>query len=254
MPCLGLRTGLMLTRETANSAYCPEQTHPELRRLECAEKLYTGAGFFMRLLASIVLLLFGLASSAAAQSTRVGIMPFDVVSIDNAGQSASEALAKLVRIEMIKARKTTPELISLGESTSMPIEEARAAELGKTAKVALVIVGTVTEAELTESTKSASTGGFLSSIGIGGNISRATATVSVHVDLVDPDAGKVVESFEVDAKNTDTGLGMDFSTSLGSMDSGGGGLDKSPMGKALQAVAKKLSDEVNKRAPKLVRK
>jgi hypothetical protein len=191
--------------------------------------------------------------AAGAQTTHVGILPFDVVSVDNAGAQASTALAKLVRIEMIKARKYTPDLLSLGETPKMPVEIEAAAAIGKTANVALVIVGTVTNVESTNSSNRAYTGGLLDSVGLGGSIQRSTAKVNVHVDLVDPATAKVVDSFEVEGKNTDSGLGLDFSSALGGIDTGGS-LDSSPMGKALQTVAKKLSDEVTKRAPKLTRK
>lgn len=190
---------------------------------------------------------------ARAQTTHVGILPFDVVSVDNAGESASAALAKLVRIEMIKARKFTPDLLSLGETPKMPVEIELAATIGKAANVALVIVGTVVNVESSSSSHSANAGGLLSSVGLGGSIQRSTAKVGVHVDLVDPNTGKVVDSFEVEGKNSDSGLGLDFSTALGSVDTGGN-LDSSPMGKALQQAAKKLSDEITKRAPKLTRK
>jgi hypothetical protein len=190
---------------------------------------------------------------AGAQTTHVGILPFDVVSVDNAGTQASTALAKLVRIEMIKARKYTPDLLALDEKSKMPVEVEAAATIGKTANVALVIVGTVTSVESTHSSNRAYTGGLLDSVGLGGSLQRSTAKVNVHVDLVDPATAKVVDSFEVEGKNTDTGVGVDFSTALGGLDTGGS-LDSSPMGKALQTVAKKLSDEVAKRAPKLTRK
>jgi curli biogenesis system outer membrane secretion channel CsgG len=208
----------------------------------------------MRTLFVFVLALLLLAPGAArAQTTQVGILPFDVVSVDNAGTQASTALAKLLRIEMIKARKFTPALLELGENKKMPVEIERAAEIGKTGNVALVIVGTVTNVESSSSSNSASTGGLLSSLGVGGSIQRSTARVGLHVDLVDPATAKVVDSFEVEAKNTDSGLGLDFSSALGSIDTGGSP-DSSPMGKALQSVAKKLSDEITKRAPKLIRK
>jgi curli biogenesis system outer membrane secretion channel CsgG len=190
---------------------------------------------------------------AAAQTTHIGILPFDVVSVDNAGTQASTALAKLVRIEMIKARKYTPDLLTLDEKAKMPVEIEAAATLGKTASVALVVIGTVTNVESTHSSNRAYTGGLLDSVGLGGSLQRSTAKVNVHVDLVDPATAKVVDSFEVEGKNTDTGVGVDFSTALGGLDTGGS-LDSSPMGKALQTVAKKLSDEVSKRAPKFTRK
>ena len=39
--------------------------------------------------------------------------------------------------------------------------------------------------------------------------------MTLHLDLVDPTAGKLVDSFEVDAKKSQTGAGADFSATPG---------------------------------------
>jgi len=46
----------------------------------------------------------------------------------------------------------------------------------------------------------------------------------------------------VSAKNTDLGIGADFSTALGGADIGGSGWDTSPMAKALREAARKIND------------
>lgn len=193
------------------------------------------------------------AIAAAPAPVRVGILPFDVVSVDGAGPSASAALAKLVRIEMIKGQKLTPVLLTLPPEATHPVPSEQAASIGKSAEVGLVLVGTVVDASTSQTSHSANTGGLLSSVGIGGRIDRSSAEVSLHLDLVDPATGKIVDSFDVKGKASDTGVGMDFSTALGSVDTGGDAWTKTPMGKALSDAARKMNDEVAKRAPKFVR-
>ncbi len=190
---------------------------------------------------------------AFAQAPKVGILPFDVVSIDGASAATGASLAKLVRIEMIKARKVTPDLLTLPANTKMPIEPEQAAAIGTTAGDALVIVGTVTAADVTQSSQSVNTGSLLSGVGVGGQLQRQNATIGLHVEIVDPATGKILDTFEVEGKNSSTGIGMDLSTTLGSLDKDPGSLDRSPMGKALQDAAKKVNDEVAKRAAKIKR-
>ncbi len=204
--------------------------------------------------AALVVLLSVLGASAAAPAPiRAGILPFDVVSVDGAGPSASTALAKLIRIEMIKGRKLTPVLLTLPPEVTHPVPSEQAATIGKSADVGLVLVGTVVDASTSQTSHSANTGGLLSSVGISGRIDRSSAEVSLHLDLVDPATGKVVDSFDVDGKASDTGVGMDFSTALGGIDAGDVAWEKTPMGKALGNAARKVSDEVAKRANRFVR-
>ena len=137
--------------------------------------------------------------------------------------------------------------------TETPVPPDAAAAIGKSATVGVVLVGTVVDATVSHSTRSANTGGFLGSVGLGGEIDRATAQVSLHIDLVDPATGKFADSFDVEGKSSETGVGMDFSTALGSLNQGGNGWENTPMGKALSEAARKVNDEVAKRASKFGR-
>jgi curli biogenesis system outer membrane secretion channel CsgG len=208
-----------------------------------------------RMLVAGVLVLASTVSALAAGDgpLRAGILPFDVVSVDGAQADTSTALAKLVRIEMIKGRKLTPVLLTLPSGAETPVPPDAAATIGKSATVSVVIVGTVIDASVTHSTRSASTGGLLGSIGVGGEIDRANARVSLHIDLVDPATGKIADSFDVEGKSSETGVGMDFSTALGGLNQGGDAWEKTPMGKALSEAARKVNDEVVKRASKFGR-
>jgi curli biogenesis system outer membrane secretion channel CsgG len=200
------------------------------------------------MLRSIVLVTVLLSSvvPAAAQQTAVGLLPFDVVSVSGAGREAGANLAKLLRVEMIRARKVRPVLLDLPADARTPVEANVAAQVGKAGGAALVVSGTVIEATESHSSNSAHSGGLLGAVGVGGSVSKSTAHVSLNVDLIDAETGESVQNFEVDAKNTDLGVGADFSTALGGADIGGAGWDKSPMAKALREAARKINDEVAK--------
>lgn len=202
----------------------------------------------MNRLALVALLLLSSASAARAQQVAVGLLPFDVVSVDGAGHDAGENLAKLIRVEMIRGRKVRPVLLELPADAKLPMDASAAAEIGKAGGAALVISGTVIEATESHSSNSANTGGLLSGIGVGGSVSKSTARVSLNVELIDAETGESVKNFEVEGKNTDVGVGADFSTALGGADIGGSGWDKSPMAKALREAARKINDEVAKAA------
>jgi curli biogenesis system outer membrane secretion channel CsgG len=187
--------------------------------------------------------------AAAAGPIRAGILPFDVVNIDRATAQTGAALAKLVRIEMIKGHKLTPVLLTLPPGAEQPVTPDAAAAAGKAETAAVVIVGTVIDGTVSYSSHGANTG-LIHSLGVGGNISRTTAHVSLHVDLVDPAKGTIVDSFDVEGKASDTGVGMDLNTALGGVNSNSDSWMNTPMGKALSQAAKKINDEVAKRAKK----
>lgn len=200
----------------------------------------------MHRLLLVVVLSLCTPAAAAAQQVAVGLLPFDIVSVSGAGGEAGENLAKLVRVEMIRARKVRPVLLDLPADAKLPVDATVAAEIGKTAGAGLVVSGTVIEATESHSSNRANTGGLLSGVGVGGSVSKSTARVSLNVDLIDAETGESLKNFEVEAKNTDIGVGADFSTALGGADIGGSGWDKSPMAKALREAARKINDEVVK--------
>lgn len=199
-----------------------------------------------RLVLASLIVFFTAVTGASAQQTAVGLLPFDVVSVSGAGAQAGENLAKLLRVEMIRARKLRPVLLDLPAEARLPLDASVAAETGKSAGAAVVVAGTVIEATETHSSNSANTGGLMGRVGVGGSVSKTTAHVSLNVELIDAATGQSLKNFEVNAKNTDVGVGADFSSVLGGVDVGGSGWDKSPMAKALREAARKINDELVK--------
>ncbi|MCC7032226.1 MAG: hypothetical protein IT179_05245 [Acidobacteria bacterium] len=186
---------------------------------------------------------------AAAQGrARVGLIPFDVASVDGGTHQAATALAKLVRAQMITSRTMQPVLIDLPAGETLPLPEDRLAALAAEHNVALIVAGTVLDATTTHGSNRVSTGslGRVAGIGnVGGSMRRTRAEVRLHVEMVNPE-GSTIHAFEVQGDNTDVGIGADLWTTLGGFDVGDAGWDKSPMGKALREAAEKLVNEVRK--------
>jgi hypothetical protein len=171
--------------------------------------------------AVLAALLLGVASPSAQGRIRIGILPFDVASVDGGSASAAAALAKLVRAQMVTSRKVQPVLLEAPAGARLPLSDRQIAEIAEQADVAMIVAGTVLEASTERGSNRVSTGSFGGAIGthVGGSV-------------------------------TDVGVGTDLWTAIGSFDVGDSGWDKSPMGKALKEAAEELADEVIKRAGK----
>lgn len=204
----------------------------------------------IRLVLSGALALIALASipATAQDRTRVGIIPFDVASVDGGTQQAATAMAKLVRAQMVTNRALQPVLIELAGDT-LPLPEERLAALAAEHKVSMIVAGTILEATTTRGSTRISTGSIGSAIGVGGvggSMTKTRAEVRIHAELVRPD-GRILHALEIEGNNTDVGVGADLWTTLGSFDVGEANWDQSPMGKALREAAQKLTSEVVKR-------
>lgn len=205
----------------------------------------------IRTIVASVLVLGALAvvPAAAQGRARVGLIPFDVASVDGGTHQAATALAKLVRAQMITNRSMQPVLIELPAGETLPLPEDRLAALAAEHKVDLIIASTVLDATTTYGSNRVSTGslGRVAGIGnVGGSMRKTRAEVRLHVEIVNPE-GTTTHAFEVEGNNTDVGIGADLWTTLGGFDVGDAGWDKSPMGKALREAAEKLVNEVQKK-------
>lgn len=189
------------------------------------------------------------APSVAQDRTRVGIIRFDVASVDGGSHTAATAMAKLVRQQMVTSRQLQPVLIDVPAAESLPLTEDRLAALAAEQKVTLLVAGTILEASTTRGSNRVSTGslGGLAGVGsVGGSMTRTHAEVRIHVELVNAE-GRTTHAFEVKGDNTDVGVGADLWTTLGSFDVGEANWDQSPMGKALREAAQKITSEVTRR-------
>src|SRR5688572_7116895 len=205
------------------------------------------------LLTIVVACTLALIQAQAADPPTIGIVPFDVSTVQGSGGAdAGRVLGTLVRVEMLKNKQIRPQVIELPAGVRPPLTPQRAAELGKSAGVDLMLLGTVLEASSSRNNNRASTsrlGGIIGS-SVGGSVTRTTAKISLHAELVESATARSVETFEVEGSNTDTGVGADLWSTLGNFNLGDDGWQKTPMGKALREAAQKLTTEVAKRAAK----
>jgi hypothetical protein len=200
----------------------------------------------MALAAGVLIAVLVGTSGAAGQPAAftVGILPFDATNVDGWSGGSAQALAKLVRLELAKESNVEPDLLEAGGP--LPLSTQKAAAAGKAASADVVISGTVLEANTTH----ASNGGYVPGkfgAAIGGNVNRTKSTVSIHIDLVNPASGQIADRFDVEAHNTEVGVGTSVSTVLGSFNTGDDAWDKTPLGKALREAAQKVTKEVVKR-------
>lgn len=199
------------------------------------------------LVCSALLMLAGV-QAPAQERTRIGLLPFDIASVDGGTHAAAAALAKLVRAELITDRRVQPILLDVPAGATLPLSKAQLAALASEHDLALIVAGTILEATTTRGSNRVSTGALSGRIGgyVGGSMTRTRAEVRMHVELAGPD-GQVREAFQVEGDNTDVGVGADIWTALGGFDMGDAGWDKSPMGKALREAAETLASETVKR-------
>lgn len=206
----------------------------------------------------VLVLTFALGAPAAAaaqavnEQIAVAIAPFDMIDVDRGSRDIGQGLAKLVRVEMLKQRRLRPVLLEVPEETELPLSTEAALELGRKAQAALVVVGTVLEADVSQSDSRASTGGAFG-IDVGGSVRRTAARVTLHVELVDVASGRSSGTFEVEGTKTETGVGADFSTTIGSFDTGQSDWENTAMGKAVREAAERLAREVSRRSASLKR-
>jgi curli biogenesis system outer membrane secretion channel CsgG len=202
---------------------------------------------FRTLFAGLAILAW--ASTAAAQDrVRVGLLPFDVASVEGGTPQAAESMAKLLRAQMISSRTLQPVLLQVPAGASLPLTEDQLAAIAAEQHVVLIVSGTILDASVTRGSNRIHTGSFGGAVGlgsVGGSMSKTRAEVQLHVELANTE-GRVVHNFEVEGTNTDVGVGADLWTTLGGFDVGESSWDKSPMGKALREAAEKLASEVNK--------
>jgi hypothetical protein len=203
---------------------------------------------------------FAAHGSAAARKLVVGIPPFDVAAAGG-DSSAGQVLSKLIRIEMMKSVRLQPVLLTevpkpAAEANPAPAAtSADAAKTGAATPNDVLLIGTVLAAEAGQTSQNVTSPSmFGGSLTIGGRVGRSTATVSLHIELVAPKTGDTIDSFDVDSKSSETGVGTDLQTAMGSYDSGDPSFDKSPMGKALRDAAQKIAAEIVKRADRLMPK
>jgi outer membrane protein OmpA-like peptidoglycan-associated protein len=206
-----------------------------------------------------IVLLTGLAMSPAelraqAQSAKisVGLLPFDDATGAGIGGPAADALGRQLRGQLIQSGKLMPKILTLTPGTALPLEPEQASELGRTAKVDIVVAPTVMKAETKSSQKGASLGRSVFGVQIGGaKATGVSAEVQLQVEMIRSSDGQRLGVFRVDGKKSVTSVSADaggLATTLGSTDVANPSFQSSPLGQALQDALLKLAAEIETRS------
>ena len=196
-----------------------------------------------------------LVPAAAGQQTKapakyqfkIGVLPF----VDNTGSGGEDvgvAVGRAVQAEITHSTQLIGKVLA---GAADNVDGARAAEIGREAKVDVVLVGLVLEASSEESNKNVQSRSIFGQT-VGGSSRTVSSVVTLQGDLYNVADGEKIESLRVTGKATDRKVGADVSTDFGSISTGGSSFDKSPIGKALQQAVADLVKRINALQSKMV--
>ncbi|HWR37377.1 MAG TPA: CsgG/HfaB family protein [Clostridia bacterium] len=213
-----------------------------------------------RLLAvfAIVVLAAGMVAAQENQSLsnlkyqyKVGVLPF----VDATGTGSEEtgtAIGRAVQAELVHSTKLMGRVLKLQEGmTADDLDPQKAVEIARAKNLDVVLIGTVLEAEQEQSEKGLD-GVTLFGQSVGGRAQQSRAKVTIQVDLFNVETGKKIDSFRTTGNASDTKVGADAQTTLGSLSSSGSEAN-SPLGKALQKAVIEVVKKVAAAEPKMVR-
>lgn len=183
---------------------------------------------------------------------KVGVLPF----VDNTGSGGADlgvALGRAVQAEIAHSTDLVGRILKLEEGTSPEdVDTEKAVEIGRARRVDTVLVGTVLQADSEESEKSAQTPSIFGQ-SVGARTRSVKAVVTLQGDLYNVATGKLIESIRVTGRASDTKVGADVSTDLGSISTGGASFQNSPIGKALHNAVADLVTRIKAGQPKMTR-
>ena len=192
------------------------------------------------------------APATAKYQFKVGLLPF----IDSTGSEDEEmgaAVSRAVQAELSHSTQLIGRVLKLEEGVSADaVDGEKAAEIGKSANVDVVLVGMVLEATSEESERSVQAPSIFGQ-SIGGSTRSVKSVVTLQGDLYNVVDGQKIDSIRVTGRASDTKVGADISTDLGSISTGGTSFEKSPIGKALNSAVVQLVKKIAADQPKMLR-
>ena len=160
----------------------------------------------------------------------------------------SPAGARSVQAELTHSTPLIGRVLAGG---SEDVDGAKAAEIGRSAGVDVVLVGLVLEATSEESNKNVSSSSIFGQT-IGGNARSVSSVVTLQGDLYNVADGQKIDSIRVTGRATNRKVGAAVSTDFGSISTGGTSFESSPIGKALHNAVADLVKRVAALQPKMV--
>lgn len=197
------------------------------------------AGFALLSLAVISPALY-----AQGEQFRIGVLPF----VDNTGTNAANlanSVSQAVQAEIVHTTQLQGRVLTLDPGANpSSVDAPKAVSIGQGQNVDVVVMGTVLEAHAESSSSSAnlpSIRGF----SLGGNKQTMKATVTLQADLYSTSNSQKIDSIRVTGEQSQTKIGADTYTDLGSLSTGGASFDNSTIGKAFHKAVSDLVKKIN---------
>lgn len=181
------------------------------------------------------------AQTAETKPMKIGVLPFTDAT-GTGGSRVGVALSRMVQAEFTHSTNIMAYALDLGNVRQEDLDAHNAVKIARKYHVRAVILGTVLEADTSDTTH----GGVASVFGqlIGGDVHTKKATVTFQGDLFNVATGAKVDSFRVTGTDTEKKVGPNAWTRLGDINSTDWSMDNNPLGKALQKAVAKLVKKV----------
>ena len=204
----------------------------------------SGFGFVVVLAAVALLVSVSLTGQESKQVAtakyqfKVGLIPF----IDNTMSGGAEvgvAVSRAVQAELTHSTDLIGRAIKLDDVAPEDVDGEKAVQIGRARSVDVVLIGTVLDATAEQSDKNVQSPSILGQ-SVGGGSRSVKAAVTLQGDLYSVADGKLIESIRVTGRASETKLGADVYTTLGSVSTGGSSFQDSAIGKALTSAVAEL--------------
>ena len=200
---------------------------------------WIGAGFALVSLVAVSPMI-----SAQGNQYRVGVLPF----VDNTGTNAAnlaDSVSRAVQAEIVHSTQLQGRVLTLDPGVNPnSVDATKAVAIGQGQNVDVVVMGTVLEAHAESSSSSANTPSFRG-FSLGGHKETMKATVTLQADLYSTSTGQKIDSIHVTSEQSQTKIGTDTYSDLGSLSMGGTNFDNSTIGKAFHKTVSELVQKIN---------
>ena len=195
---------------------------------------------------------FALLSIAVIQTTvraqgdqfKIGVLPF-VDSTGTSGTNLANSVSQAVQAEIVHTTQLQGRVLTLDPGANpSSVDASKAVSIGQGQNVDVVVMGTVLEAHAESSSSSASLPS-VRGFSLGGNKQTMKATVTLQADLYSTSNSQKIDSIRVTGEQSQTKIGADTYTDLGSLSTGGTSFDNSTIGKAFHKAVSDLVKKIN---------
>ncbi|MEI9967532.1 MAG: OmpA family protein [Terracidiphilus sp.] len=193
---------------------------------------------------AVLTLLLPLRVSAQSGQFKIGVLPFADNTGSNSGDVA-DSVSHAVQTQIAQSTKLIGVVLTLDPGLSPNgLDPAKAVAVGQAQGVDVVLIGTIIEADSQQSSSSANLPSF-GGISLGGSKTSVKATVTLQADLYSTTTGQKIDSFQQTGNASQSKIGSDVSTGLGSISSDGADFNNSAIGKAFHTAVIALVKQIN---------